>query len=57
MKTVPIILCSFGLVVFDGLLVKMFARTLGEGLVILSLATLAATCGAVACQKLIGGGK
>jgi hypothetical protein len=51
MKT-SIIFCSFGLVVCDGLLVKMFAETLGEGLVILSLATLAAACGAVACQEL-----
>ena len=53
MKTISIILGSFGLVVFDGIFCKLFAQTLGEGLIILSLATLAVTCGSVACQHLM----
>ena len=45
----------FRSVVADGLLCKLFAQTLGEGLIILSLATLAVVCGATACQQLMGG--
>lgn len=49
------ILGSFGLAFCDALLCKLFAETLGEGLVILSLATLAVVCGVTACQQLMGG--
>jgi hypothetical protein len=54
-RSVPIIIGSFGLVVADGLLCRFFAETLGEGLIILSLSTLAVLCGVTACQQLMGG--